>query len=85
MSGPGLEGGKALAVLFFGVVIGIRAMASWKLSSRPPGPGSGRAPWGLMYGVPDSLGGWRSSFCPQLSKVQEASVDCIVSDPFVAW
>lgn len=85
MSGPGVEGGKQWAVFFFGVVIGIRAMASWKLSSCALGPGSGRAPWGLMCAVPASLGDLCSRVCPQLSKVQEASVDCTVSDPFVAW
>lgn len=83
--GPGVDGGKELAVFSFGVATGTGGIASWKLSPCPPEPGSGRASWGLMCGVPASLGDLCSSCCTQMSKVQGGSVGCTISAPFVAW
>lgn len=82
--GLGIDGGEEWAVFSSRVAVGIRDIASWGLSSCPPEPGSGRAPCGLMGGVSTSLGGLSPSCCPQLSKVQQASVGCTMSDSLAA-
>lgn len=67
-SGPGVDGGKELAVFSSGVAKGIRGTASWEMSS-----------CGLMWGVSNSLGSLSPRGCPQLSKVQEVSTGCNMS------
>lgn len=78
--GLGIDGGEEWAVFSSRVAVGIRDIASWGLSSRPPEPGSGRAPCGLMGGCPLPWGACSPvavHSCPRRSKALLAAL-CLI-------